>query len=90
MKYKDLTDYQLKELAKMRLKNERAKINPLKIIISEKSIRNHCIDSGQKAYFSVGFIVKSKQWSDHQFYINFTKFFPNEFLFMQEIGIDFT
>ena len=89
MKYKDLTDEQLKKIARMRLKNERAKIKPTKIIISEKATRNHCIDSGQKAYFSVGFIVKSKEWSDYKFYINFTKFFPNEFLFMQNIGIEF-
>jgi len=84
MKYTDLKKEHLLELANLRLANERTNniycINPTKITIEDKYTIN---------VFVVSFIVKSKEYADYRMSIVFDKFYPNEFLLLQKIGITF-
>jgi hypothetical protein len=83
MKYKDLSDLQLKKLCRMRLANRKAEISITKIKIEDKRL-NPITEE-----FCVSFIVDSKEWASSRESICFTKFYPNEFIFMQKIGIKF-
>ncbi|SFQ55817.1 hypothetical protein [Parafilimonas terrae] len=83
MEYNELSDKQLIDLAKLRLKNDGAKITITKITIEDK--RRSAIHDE----FAVSFIVKSKEWADERLSIVFKKFYPNEFLFLQKVGIKF-
>jgi len=83
MTYPDLTDSQLIDLLKLRLQNEKSNSTITDITISEK--KHYKINDE----FVVGYIVKSEEWADEHRFICFNRFYPNEFLFLQSIGIKF-
>jgi hypothetical protein len=93
-KLSDLTDSELIELAKLRLVNKSIfcdiKVNPTKITILNKSNR---LFGDEIELTTVSFVVKSKEWADEMLYIDFDKrtckFYINEFLYLQEIGLTF-
>jgi hypothetical protein len=93
--YKDLTDEQLIEFAKLRIDNSpewksygrlyyekhvNKKITIKKITIEDK----HNYD-----YFCVSFIVKTKEFADERLPIQFDRFYPNEISYLIKCGINF-
>lgn len=74
-----LTDSQLIEFVKLRLKNERCNIKPTKIIIISR--RNN-------EYFSIRYMLSSKEWANETGGIVFHKFFINEFKLLKSFGIE--
>jgi hypothetical protein len=83
MKYKDLTDQQFIELAKLRIINEGGKFHEPIIQIQHKGYSEIWKE------FVVSFVIKTKKWADCILSIQFSRFHPNEFLYLQGIGVDF-
>ena len=84
MTYTDLTTEQLIELAKLRLVHEQTNIEPTEIILNKKRYYPE-----SKGIYAVDFLVKSKRWADFILFVAFTKMYPDEFLYLQKLGIEF-
>ena len=65
-------------LCELRLKNEGEEFT--EIIIEDDSFKH---------FNGISFIVKSDQWQDYRFTFPFTKFYPNEFKFLIDLGFSF-
>jgi len=78
MKLKHLTQENFIELAKLRLKHE------------DKDFTEITIEDDTFRYFNgVSFIVKSNEWSDYRFSVSFDMFYPDEFMYLLELGVEF-
>jgi len=81
MGYTEIKEDDLIKLAELRLSNVGKRYN-----ITKTSIVNKGFNEITQQFF-VTFNVKSI--SDYPLTINFTTFYPNEFLFLQKIGVEF-
>lgn len=81
-----LTDKQLKQLLKIRLINDISDIIPTRIKVESKTM--YIDDISNKTEYVVSYLVSSKKYATSLETIKFTKFYPNEFLFLQKCGID--
>ena len=75
MKLENLKQNQLIDLCKLRLKHKKQDFT--EIIIEEE-------------YFNgISFIVKSNKWADYRFPISFDMFYPDEFMYLLGLGVEF-
>lgn len=81
--YTNLTDEQLIEFAKLRLENDKFDATVKKIKIENKTL--HIVSDE----FIVSFLIKTKEFKEQRYAIVFKKFYPNEFKFLTECGIEF-
>ena len=78
MKLKNLKPENLIELAKLRLKHQNKYFTD--VIIEDNTFR----------YFNgVCFIVKSDKWDDYLLSVSFDMFYPDEFLYLLGLGVEF-
>ena len=78
MKLKNLKQENFIELCKLRLIHEN--IDFTEITIEDDTFR----------YFNgVSFIVKSDKWSDYRFSVSFDMFYPDEFMYLLGLGVQF-
>jgi len=78
MKLKNLKKEQLIKLCEFRLKHENKYFT--EISIEDKSF---------KYLNGVSYIVKSDKWSDYRFSVSFDMFYPDEFMYLLELGVEF-
>lgn len=88
MKFIDLKDEHLVELAKMRYENDRSEYSGtlLEITVYDKTTTNK-----KTELHGVRFLVKTEEYQEDYLSILFyrARFYPNEFLYLQDIGIKF-
>ena len=78
MKLKNLKQENFIELCKLRLKHKNKDFT--KISIEDDTFR----------YFNgVSFIVKSDKWADEVFSVSFDMFYPDEFMYLLGLGVEF-
>jgi len=78
MKPQNLKQNQFIELCKLRLKNKNKDFTEITIE-----------DATFKHFDGVSFIVKSDKWSDYRFSISFDMFYPDEFVYLLGLGVEF-
>jgi hypothetical protein len=78
MKLKKLKRENFIELCKLRLKHENKDF-------TEMTIK----DDTFKYFNGVSFIVKSDKCADYRFSVSFDMFYPDEFMYLLEIGVKF-
>jgi hypothetical protein len=78
MELENLNQSQFIELCKLRLKNK------------NKDYTEITIEDATFRYFNgVSFIVKSDKWADDRFSFSFDMFYPNEFMYLLGLGVEF-
>jgi len=79
MKLENLKQENLIELCKLRLKHK------------EEDFTEITIEDATFRYFNapVSFIVKSDKWADYRFSFSFDMFYPNEFMYLLGLGVEF-
>ena len=78
MKLKNLKQENFIELCKFRLKHE------------SKDFTKISIEDDTFKYFNgVSFIVKSDKWADYRFSVSFDMFYPDEFMYLLGLGVEF-
>lgn len=78
MKLENLNRKNFIELCKLRLKHK------------GKDYKSIAIEDDTFIYFNgVSFIVKSDKWGDYRFSISFDKFYPDEFMYLLALGVEF-
>lgn len=78
MKLKNLKQKNFIELAKLRLKHK------------GKDFTEITIEDDTFRYFNgVSFIVKSDKWVDEVFSVSFDMFYPDEFMYLLGLGVEF-
>lgn len=83
--FKELSDKQLKQLAQLRLKHTHAGIKQITKIVIDSIYR----ERDAKEVFAVSYIIYSKVYANFRLSIVFDKFYPDEFLYLQQLGIKF-
>lgn len=78
MKLKDLNKENFIDLCKLRLKHENKDF--IEITIQDDTFK----------YFNgVSFIVKSEKFTDYLFSLSFDMFYPDEFIYLLNLGVEF-
>ena len=78
MKLKNLKKENFIELCKLRLRHE------------SKDFTEITIEDDTFRYFNgVSFIVKSNKWADYRFSVSFDMFYPDEFMYLLGLGVEF-
>jgi hypothetical protein len=78
MKLENLKQENFIELCKLRLKHKKEDFT--EITIEDATFR----------YFNgVSFIVKSDKWADYRFSFSFDMFYPDEFMYLLGLGVEF-
>lgn len=78
MKLKNLKQDNFIEICKLRLRHE------------NKDFTEITIEDDTFRYFNgVSFIVKSDKFADYRFSVSFDMFYPDEFMYLLELGVEF-
>ena len=78
MKLENLKQNQLIDLCKLRLKHKNQDFTEI------------TIEDDTFEYFNgVSFIVKSEKWADYRFSVSFDMFYPDEFMYLLGLGVEF-
>ena len=78
MKLRKLNKENFIELCKFRLKHE-----------SKDFTKIYIEDDTFKHFNGVSFIVKSNKWADYRFSFSFDMFYPDEFMYLLGLGVEF-
>lgn len=78
MTLKNLTEENFIELCKLRLKHKGQDFTEIKID-----------DDSFNYFYGVSFIISSEKYDDYLFPISFEMFYPDEFIYLLDLGIDF-
>jgi len=91
MTFQDLTDEQLVELAKLRIGNDPEWIGYERLLSGKKITFTKIIVKKKKTqeFYSVSYLIKTKEFDDTMMYIIFNKFYSSEIVYLMKCGINF-